>query len=708
MLAICGQEKVSIPHTTGAWSCPGSAPSPACLRLARPDACCHYVARPQGRTCIARPLTRENRSATSGSAAARRQAAGLALRTVDRAEEIATADHLGGSWPMGRRRDVVSGAHVDMPAGELETSTLRAYPKVVRTGYELADHTASNRTGLPTLGEERCTESGVTRCLSLAFATQRQSRAHGSGELLCWLPGRDDSERVTVFSATGSARWPACQLDRRDPFCHRTMRETLSARPGLDGYPGLSLAVGLPVMIRLKTPRKIKWRVVLICLAVFVGITASTVPAWISLVVSANPTLRIGSTGSAVKTLQTRLNAWNVQPHVALDGNFGLAAKIAVEEFQAVERLTVDGIVGPATWADLLKTPPVNPPAITASGVVDSDLEALLSDGGPDHSRSGYYESASAALVAAAAGTDNRQFYQLGELLVRDRLANTIINLSREMNGSWYEWSEQHAPPTEPDAFILAWRQVVTTMRSVPGGHFKFLWSIYPGAATVAEAWPGNAYVDYVGTDIFDWYGGPDNTYPHTASGALDWTLHWQQTLTARPGGLDWIAQFSKLTGKPIIIPEWGLDFHTFGGQDDIYFLTHMTAWLKAHNAVSLYWVGGHVTSSAWPGGPLLVNQGAAAQDDTIGEVNGMGKLLGGHLQYAAVYLDDQEAISDATAQPVLAPWETAGYQLVLSVDVIPNPPSIASYSGPPPPGNKAYQLPDYHNAVAALKQGLE
>jgi hypothetical protein len=153
------------------------------------------------------------------------------------------------------------------------------------------------------------------------------------------------------------------------------------------------------------------------------------------------------------------------------------------------------------------------------------------------------------------------------------------------------------------------------------------------GGATVAECWPGGAYVDYVGTDIFDWHGGPDGTYPHTASGTLDWTRHWQQTLTAVPGGLDWMARFSRLIGKPIIIPEWGLDFHTFGGQDDTYFLTQMTAWLKAHDAIGLYWSGVHVTASGWPGGPLLAAQGAAAQGNTPGAVNGMGKLLGGHLE---------------------------------------------------------------------------
>jgi hypothetical protein len=359
------------------------------------------------------------------------------------------------------------------------------------------------------------------------------------------------------------------------------------------------------------------------------------------------------------------------------------------------------------TWKESPVSTSPGKPAITASGAVEAEMEALLNDGGPNSTTSARHKSNSSALVAAAAGADDRQFYQLGELLVRDGLSNTIINLSREMNGWWYAWSEWHAPSSELDAFILAWRQVVTTMRSVPGEHFKFLWTIYPKGATVAECWPGSAYVDYVGTDIFDWHGDPDGTYPHTASGALDWTLHWQQTLTAAPGGLDWIAQFSKLTGKPIIVPEWGLDFHTFGGQDDTYFLTQMTAWLKAHHAIGLYWVQGHVTSSGWPGGPLLADAGASAQDYTPGAVNGMGNLLGGHLQYAGVYLQDQETISDATAEPVLAPWEHAGYRIILSVDIIPNPPVIKSYSGPPEPGNKPYQLSNYPDAVAALRQGL-
>jgi hypothetical protein len=110
-------------------------------------------------------------------------------------------------------------------------------------------------------------------------------------------------------------------------------------------------------------------------------------------------------------------------------------------------------------------------------------------------------------------------------------------------------------------------------------------------------AW--NAYVDYIGTDIFDWYGGSKGTYMHTASGALDHEGKWQQILTTEPGGLNWMAAFSHATGKPIIIPEWGLDFHTFGGKDNPLFITNMLAWMKAHHAIGLYWAGGHVTPAS-------------------------------------------------------------------------------------------------------------
>jgi hypothetical protein len=85
-------------------------------------------------------------------------------------------------------------------------------------------------------------------------------------------------------------------------------------------------------------------------------------------------------------------------------------------------------------WKSSVSANPGKPAIMAAT--VDSELEALLSDGGPDSATPTRHKSSSAALVAAAAGADNRQFFQLGELLVRDGFADTIINLSREMNSA--------------------------------------------------------------------------------------------------------------------------------------------------------------------------------------------------------------------------------------------------------------------------------
>lgn len=57
-------------------------------------------------------------------------------------------------------------------------------------------------------------------------------------------------------------------------------------------------------------------------------------------------TLKLWSKGSAVKTLQSKLN-------LIADGIFGPITEEAVKDFQKKNGLTVDGIVGPATWAKL-------------------------------------------------------------------------------------------------------------------------------------------------------------------------------------------------------------------------------------------------------------------------------------------------------------------------------------------------------------------
>ena len=67
------------------------------------------------------------------------------------------------------------------------------------------------------------------------------------------------------------------------------------------------------------------------------------------------PQLSKGSKGNAVKALQILLigNKCSCGKYGA-DGDFGSATLSAVKQFQGERGLTVDGVVGPKTWAELL------------------------------------------------------------------------------------------------------------------------------------------------------------------------------------------------------------------------------------------------------------------------------------------------------------------------------------------------------------------
>ena len=68
---------------------------------------------------------------------------------------------------------------------------------------------------------------------------------------------------------------------------------------------------------------------------------------------SALPTLEHGATGAAVKALETLLIAHDC----FMNGTFTAAIQTAVMQFQQAHSLHPDGVVGPETWAKLLKDP---------------------------------------------------------------------------------------------------------------------------------------------------------------------------------------------------------------------------------------------------------------------------------------------------------------------------------------------------------------
>jgi hypothetical protein len=175
-------------------------------------------------------------------------------------------------------------------------------------------------------------------------------------------------------------------------------------------------------------------------------------------------------------------------------------------------------------------------------------------------------------LAQGATGAYDGYFTTLAQNLVSDAEANAILRLGWEFNGTWFPWSV--ATAADAANFAAFWRQIVTTMRAVPGEQFKFLWNPNapsPTSYTPDQAYPGDAYVDYVGTDVYDNYWGNG---PFTAPVA------WEHQLSQQ-WGLDWLASFAARHDKPIAIPEWSDEFRDDGHGlgDDPSFIDHMAAW---------------------------------------------------------------------------------------------------------------------------------
>jgi hypothetical protein len=185
---------------------------------------------------------------------------------------------------------------------------------------------------------------------------------------------------------------------------------------------------------------------------------------------------------------------------------------------------------------------------------------------------------ARATLGRGARGAYNSYFVTLARHLVADGEGTAYLRLGWEFNGTWFKWSVRDSAGAVD--FAAYFRNIVNAMRSVPGEAFKFVWNPNGGSShgrpyNASLAYPGNAYVDYIGTDLYDesW------VQPRTPQNA------WAGQLSAS-WGLNWLAGFAAAHGKPIVFPEWGVairsDGHGLG--DDPYVVNEFASWITGHD----------------------------------------------------------------------------------------------------------------------------
>ncbi|HWE56633.1 MAG TPA: hypothetical protein VG435_14065 [Acidimicrobiales bacterium] len=194
------------------------------------------------------------------------------------------------------------------------------------------------------------------------------------------------------------------------------------------------------------------------------------------------------------------------------------------------------------------------------------------------------------SLIQGATGAYDNYFTTLADTLVANHQGNSILRLGWEFNTSTSPWYAAN----QADTFVSYWRQIVLTMRAVPGQHFKFEWNPSIGDSGASDAamgnlasyFPGSAYVDYVGVDIYD---VAYLTYPGEAK-------VYQSYLT-RNWGLEWLQAFAQDESENIILPEVGLGFNRSSmasGGDDPAFINDIVTWANSVGADGLvYWDAG-------------------------------------------------------------------------------------------------------------------
>ncbi|MGC1238341.1 MAG: glycosyl hydrolase [Acidimicrobiales bacterium] len=187
---------------------------------------------------------------------------------------------------------------------------------------------------------------------------------------------------------------------------------------------------------------------------------------------------------------------------------------------------------------------------------------------------------------SCAAGDFDSYATELGANLVAAGLQNSVIRLGAEMNGTW-ESDFIGTTTQEQNLWATCFANEVTAMRQAPGENFLIDWdtNACKGPYPYANYYPGNAYVDIVGLDLYD----VDCTTPNTS-------VTFSQ-LSSETYGLTDFEEFAAAQGKPMSFPEWGLS--TVPSGDDPAYINGMASTVASQDfAFETYFDGAGGTNS--------------------------------------------------------------------------------------------------------------
>jgi beta-mannanase len=155
------------------------------------------------------------------------------------------------------------------------------------------------------------------------------------------------------------------------------------------------------------------------------------------------------------------------------------------------------------------------------------------------------------------------------------------IRLAHEMNGNWYPWAPGSGGETPAD-YVAMWQHTVGifTAKGLDAGHVQWIWApnaTDAGSYTAESEYPGDAYVNWVAVDGYNW------------GTSQSWSA-WQTPAQVFDG---MIARLQVLTAKPLAITEVASSTTTSGGTSvsaKLQWITDFFAYLSARNVKLVSW----------------------------------------------------------------------------------------------------------------------
>ena len=175
-----------------------------------------------------------------------------------------------------------------------------------------------------------------------------------------------------------------------------------------------------------------------------------------------------------------------------------------------------------------------------------------------------------------AAGEYDAHAVTLARNLVAAGLGSAIIRLGPEANGD-VKIDPIGTTPADYVNWRTYWARVARAMRSVPGAHFQFDWTVNAGYRPIPfdSYYPGNDVVDIIGIDSYDF------TVGHPTTPDQRWANQYNQ-----PGGMRALIAYARARHKPLSIPEWGLvSTADRGGGDNPSYIDGIADVLRANHA---------------------------------------------------------------------------------------------------------------------------